>query len=127
MPIVEIGATVTAESKGGVKAQLTEDKSATVNYDMPDTVKGCLDKFGEAVVFSLIDSAVTLDVQALIRRHLLTGKTQKQIQEAVDTYKPGIATKGKSKVDKAGDLFDKMSPEERKAFLSMVKSKAAGK
>lgn len=96
------------------------DTSVTVNYDMPETLAGLVEKFGEdAVVGAAIDS-FTISLQALIRRHI--DKPQEEVQAIADAWVPGVrgpAVK-KTPLEKAKSALSQMSAEERAELLAAL-------
>lgn len=94
--------------------------SATVTYDFGDSLAEAVDRFGESVVFNRFKSAVTIDIQALIRRELTGEKpaSQDEIQEKVDEWKPGVQRSRKSKKDKALELLGAMSEDEKAEIMA---------
>ena len=117
-----------------IKARLKDQKEAvTVTYNFPDTLKGLTDKFGEAVIYGKAMDSLTIDVQALVRRHLVDrkdkdgkvvskAKTQAEIQALVSAWIPGVGAVRRSPAEKVGTLIAQMSPEEKAALLKQLKS-----
>lgn len=65
--------------------------SVTVNYDIPGTVHDAIAKYGESTVTDLVNRALTLGVQALVRVKMGKGETdQAALQAAVDNWTPGV-------------------------------------
>ncbi len=115
------------------KAGTTDDApSASVNYDFGENLTEAEELFGADVVFSRFVAAATVDIQALIRRHLKTpvdkdgkptgeAKTEKEIQELIAEYKPGTSTRTRvSASEKAARAIDKLSDEEKAALLESL-------
>lgn len=109
----------------------TDDGSptATVSFDFGDNLAEASDLFGDDVVYGRFVSAATVDVQALIRRHLSstdkdgnsTAKTEEEIQKIVAEYKPGTSTrKHLSATEKADRAIAKLTPEEKTALLESL-------
>ena len=102
--------------------------SASVTYDFGDNLDEAVSKFGADVVYARFKSASTVDLQALIRRHLDsdTPKSQAEIQELANAWKPGVQTKKrKSGAEKIQDLFGEMSEADRQAVLDALMASAA--
>lgn len=99
--------------------------SASVTYDFGDNLDEAVSKFGADVVYARFRSASTVDLQALIRRHLdsETPKTQAEIQELANQWKPGVQTKKrKSTQERIQDLFTEMSESDKQAVLEALMS-----
>ena len=102
--------------------------SATVLYDMGDTLEEAVDLFGADVVFKRFQAAVTIDIQALLRRGLTRvdkdkkpdPMSQEDLQALVDEWKPGVSKTRKSKSEKAIEAFQSLSDEERAALLEQL-------
>ena len=100
------------------------DRVATVNFDMPESVEALVEKFGADVIASKAIAALTIDLQALIRRSLEGGKTDAEIQDIVSNWKPGERiTIAKDPMAAALSLFKTKSPEEQEAFLAELRAR----
>jgi hypothetical protein len=111
----------------------TEDDapSATVRYDLGDSLDESVELFGAEVVYRRFVAAATIDIQAMIRRGLLreTGEgdakkpnpmTADELQEAVSAWKPGQTKPRKSKGEKALDAFNELSDDEKAELLKSL-------
>ena len=119
-----------------ISAKLKDSKEAiTVNYNFPSDLKGLTEKFGADVVYSKAIDSLTINVQSLVRRHLITKvdkdgktiskpKTQAEIQAIVSAWIPGVGAVRKTPVEKIGNLLSQMTPEEKKALLAQLSAKA---
>lgn len=109
-----------------------------VEYDFGDgSLKGLVARFGEDVVASRAKSALVIDLQALVRRHLdakeFKGSPEDvaKIKKAAAEWKPTVSNGvRRSAAEKIEDSVAKMSPEEQKALLAkltaQVKTGGAG-
>jgi len=108
----------------GARAGTEEDApSATVSYDFGDDLDGAVEKFGGDVIFSRFKAAATVDLQALIRRHLKgeNPKTEKEIQKLVSEWAPGVSTRTKkSPQQKAQEAVDALSDADKAALLESL-------
>lgn len=100
--------------------------SITVEFDLPTTLQGMVEKFGEDVVRSKAEDSIVIDVQALIRRKLDAkeekDRTPEAIQAAVNEYKPSAGTRvTRSAAEKVEDLAGKMTAEEKKALIAKLR------
>lgn len=105
-----------------------DSPSAEVEYDFGDNLAEAVALFGDDVVYSRFKAAAIVDLQALIRRHLdgEKPKTNEEIQALVTEWKPGVTKRvRKSTKEKAEELFDSMSDDEKKALLESLMNKAA--
>ena len=82
-----------------IKVKTTEHKGGVAfSYDIPDTLAGLVEKFGEATVAKYAGRGVLLAVQAYARQQLAAGKHPMDIKEAVRHWKPGTRKDATSKV-----------------------------
>lgn len=96
------------------------DRTVKVEYDMPDTLDGLVEKFGAEQVASAATDSFTIAIQALIRRNF--DKTQEEIQEAVNSWQPGVRSPASKKtpLEKAQAALRQMSAEDRAALLASL-------
>lgn len=96
------------------------EKSVTVNYDLPDTLAGLVEKFGEDAVLGAAQDAFTISIQSVIRRNF--DKSQEEIQAAVDGWVPGqrAAAVKKTPAEKAAAALKAMTPEARAELLAQL-------
>lgn len=104
--------------------------SATVEYDMPETLENAVKKFGEDVVYNKFVDAVTIDVQAGMRRQLVDktdkdgkvtspAKSQEEIQAWANEYRPSAGGGVRlTAVEKATNAIKSMTQEQRAALLA---------
>lgn len=123
-------------NKMEISAKVGKDGSgphAKINYNMPATLADAVTAFGEDVVYNKAIGAITIDIQAGMRRQLVDtvnkegkvttpAKSQDEIQAWADSYKPEGGTRGvkQSALEKATSAVEKMTPEERKALLAKL-------
>lgn len=106
---------VSATANKGAENEHTE----TVHFELGDTVSAITKQFGEEVCYNQLKSQLVVSLQGFMRSKM-NGKEQlrgKKLQEAVNSWKPGIRTPGKPASEKVKDLFAKLSPEEKKALM----------
>lgn len=99
--------------------------TVSVDYAIPDTVAGLVDKYGEEQVVSLAGRALVLQVQAMVRQKVATGANGDALQAAVDAWVPGVrgpATK-KSPYERAESALAHLSQDELAALLKEYKGK----
>ena len=88
-----------------------------------DTTSQLNSNFTEKVVAAHAKSSITVALQSFLRGLIKAKKTPAEIKKAVDEWKPGMRTPGKSRLEKAEDLLGTMTAEERKALLKTLQSK----
>ena len=102
---------------------------ATVNYDF----EKAWNEASEEIRKSPFRAAVTVTLQGTLRRHLVKGETEAQLQAIADAHKPGMVsrTRGKTKVEKVRDLYSGMTQIEKddmkKQLREMLAAERAGK
>lgn len=105
-----------------------EAKVVSVSYNIPETVAGLVEKYGDEQVAALAGRAITLAVQALVRQKIAAGSSAEEAQGAVNAWVPGVrgpVTK-KSPLERASAALSGMSPEDLAALLAKVKAAAKG-
>src|SRR5688572_1636236 len=116
--------------KSRLKTWPADKPSFEVNYDMPDTLSGLVEKFGEEVVAAKCIDSLVIDIQANVRRALAKegttdAMTPEAIKQKISEFKPSTSTSVRRiPVEKIGDLLGKMSAEEKKALLKQLKEAA---
>lgn len=108
-------ATINAKTK-------THPESVSVEYELPETLDGLVEKFGAEVVASAAQDAFTISIQALMRRNI--EKTGEELQEIVDAWVPGVRQAGvrKTPFEKATAALKGMSDEERAELLRRLQA-----
>lgn len=99
------------------------DKVVSVEYDMPDSLAGLTEKFGEEAVEKAARESFTISIQSVIRRHF--DKSQEEIEAAVNGWTPGTRAAGvrKTPLEKAKAALSSMSAEERAELLASLQTK----
>ena len=96
--------------------------SASVEFEFGDTLEASVSIFGEQRVHDHFVRNAKIALQGYIARLLKAGKSQAEITKSVaEEFKLDGRKPGKSKVDKAADLFAGMSEEEKAAFKKLLK------
>lgn len=97
-----------------------------INYDMPDSLSGLVDKFGEAAVAKAAEGAFVISLQALARRHI--EKSDAEIQELADSWNPNerSAPTKQSPFERAAGALGKLSAEEKAELLNKLKAQLGG-
>ena len=109
-----------------VKATKTGlDKEAIVNVDLGDNLQDAVAKFGEETVFSGFQAQAKIRAQSIIRDMMVEGKTNDEIQEFMNTWKPGITRERVSDPTAAFlNKFSGMTKEDQEKFLEQLIEKA---
>lgn len=107
-----------------VSAKTTQKPDpVTVEYDVPESLAGLSEAFGEDVIASASRGAIVISLQAFMRRLIEKEKTQEEIQAEVDTWKPDTRSVVKqSAFEKATSSIQKLSAEERSALLARLQA-----
>lgn len=99
-----------------------------VEFDFGDgSLKGLVSKFGEDVVYSRAMSALVIDLQALMRRHIESKEySLDKLKKAVAEWKPTVVTAiRRTAAERIEDTVAKMTPEQRAELLKKLQSGAA--
>lgn len=97
----------------------------TVQFDLPQDLKGLVALYGEEVVYNKAASAVVIDLQAVLRRNI--DKSQEELQQVANSWKPGVRAPAvkQSAFEKATAAIGAITdPEERKALLKKLRELA---
>ena len=96
--------------------------SCTVRYDLGDNLQEAIDKFGEGVVYKRFEQSLTIEIQAIMRRHMSgeKPKTEAEIQALVDEFSPGLQRQRKSGKEKALELLECLSEADREEILKSL-------
>jgi len=102
-----------------------DESTVVCTYDVGSNLQDALQKWGEDVVFyNFVIGAKTSKRNKLFS--LTHGKEPKSAEEALlalEDWVPSVGqVKGKDKADKAMELFNSMTDEERQAFLDSLNS-----
>lgn len=113
---------MTAET---VNAQTTEGAAVTFTYDFGDNPAEANELFGEEVTWAFTKRGLVIAAQGYARGLLKSNKSVEEIQEAFNSWKPGVPRAKVDPVDKARDIWGKMSAEDRAALLREFQGEAA--
>lgn len=103
--------------------------TVTVNYDLPTSVQGAIEKFGEDTVHDLITRSLTLGVQALVRVKMGKGTTdQAELQAAVSGWVPGVRgpVTRQTPLERATSALKSLDPAALAELLAKVKAAQKG-
>jgi len=101
---------------------------ADISEKLFDTIEEYIEEYGEEKVKNLIDRMVTTDLRNGIRAKLEAGASEEDfdpstILDWVAEWSPGTRKAAKSAEEKAMDLFESLSPEEKLAALQKMQEK----
>lgn len=129
---------VTASTtKAGADGKKVKDQSVEVDVNIPDTLAGLVEQFGEAVVASAAIDAIVISAQAQMRRLMVPAMSKdgkvtreaqsaEQIQAHMDTWRPDAkSVTRQSAFEKASGSISKLTPEERTALLKKLQEEMA--
>lgn len=95
------------------------DREVMVYVDLGDGLEDAVQKFGADVVFSNFQAQAKIRVQAIIRDLMTEGKTDEEIQDFMNSWKPGVTRE--RNIDPLAAFVNKfktMTAEEQEAKLA---------
>lgn len=105
------------DSEGKLTGE-TEEREGSVEYDFGDNLDEAAERFGAEAVFNQYKQAAVISLQSRMRSALSQGKTDDELQEVADNWKPGARqVTRKSPSEKLADLFKGKTPEEIQTLL----------
>lgn len=111
MAVQQISAKVTSGSRSG--------EVFTANKELPETLEEAVKMYTEEVVFSNVMSSIVIALQGYMRTQIKKDNaTAQTIQEAVDSWKPGIKVRGRTPLEKAQAILAGLSAEDRAELLA---------
>lgn len=117
---MEIKASLTKLNEEGKREP---SKTCTAEVNIPDTLSGKVDLFGEEVVDGAAEDSLVISVQALMRRMMQAGKSDEEVQKAVSEWKPEVRTViRQSAFEKASGAIGKLTAEERAELLKKLQA-----
>jgi len=100
------------------EGNITGENSGELDFNFGENLREAVKLYGEDVVFNNYKQAATIAMQGNMRRHLASGKTQKELAEAMKDWKPGTVSRTKkSAAEKLQDMLKGMTPEQVAATL----------
>jgi hypothetical protein len=114
---------------GKVKVLDAEGKEVRMKtefqYDFGANLSEATAKYGESVVFNLYKAKAVIQVQDLARNALVAGKSSSEAAELATKHKLGESTAvTKDLVSVSLNALEKMTAEERSAFIKTLMAKA---
>jgi hypothetical protein len=103
-------------------------RKCMVNYDFGEDVNEAVEKFGAEVVHTNFIAQAKVRAQAIMRDLMEKGKTDEEIQNEINAWKPGIQRA--RTVDALATVqtkFNTMSDEEKAAFIADLQAGLLGK
>jgi hypothetical protein len=101
-----------------------EARKVVVEYPIGETLRENVKNFGEDLINGLFVARAKVKVQDIVRPMLKAGKTDKEIQDAVNALKLNERrVTRKSAKEKALDLWNAMSEEEKAEFKRQLTAK----
>jgi hypothetical protein len=94
----------------------------SVNINMAETLDELVEQFGEQAVFTNARSNIVVGLQGFVRSKVgaKVPVTGKDLQTAVDEWKPGERAQGVSKVEKLKERFAGLSEADKAALLESL-------
>lgn len=101
--------------------------TVTVNYDLPTSTEAAVAKYGEETVLDLVNRALTLGVQALVRVQLGKEEGTKDpaaLQSLVDNWVPGVRgpVTRQTPLERASSAISKLDPSALAELLAKIKA-----
>jgi hypothetical protein len=106
-----------------IEAKTKEGKGVSFEFNLPETLQGLLDKYGEEQVYNLAQRSAVIAVQALARQHI--DKNAEEIEKLANEWQPGVRgpRTSKSPLERAAAALDGMDADAIAALLAKVKEK----
>jgi len=95
--------------------------SAQCQYEMPDDLPSCIEKFGGDVVYSHVRRSLIIALQASMRIWMDAGKSPEEIQAMASEWMPGLKKATRTPLERAREELAKMSPADRKALAAELR------
>lgn len=114
--------TIKAKDGRGEKAT----KSIAIDVNVPETLDELVAAYGAEVVAALASKRVVADLQAIMRAGLAEGKSDEDINGAVNSYKPSTTRRARTSVSPYDKLMadiqnGKLSPEQLAALKTVLR------
>jgi len=102
-----------------VTAKLKDGPERKVEYRDLDAadIHQLLETFGEDAVFNHAKRSFVVALQSFMRTQIEAGKSDEEMQAAVEEWKPGVKRPGKSTQERVNELLSKLDPAARDALL----------
>jgi hypothetical protein len=98
-------------------------QTLTAEYNFGSSLSEATEMFGEDIVLAHFAAHAVVSLQSRMRS---AAKQGLDVQDSVDTWKPGQVTRrGKSPVEKALGAFEKMDEAQQQAFIEQLKEAAS--
>ena len=107
-----------------VTSRATPGVSLVLNADVPETLQGMVDKYGEDAVYHMAESSATIALQNIGRKFIGEENAHEKAQAAVNDWQPGTRTRGprKSALERATESLSGLSAEQLRELLAKVKA-----
>jgi hypothetical protein len=103
------------------------ERTGTFTVSMPASLAEALEHWGEDIVFSFVQSRADAAIGSFVRGLLEGGKSDLDIQAAVDGWKPGArAARGEGITSKVNSLVkhaDKLSDEDLASLMAILSAR----
>lgn len=114
------------------KTELVKTKTADLpelscEFTVPETLDEANSLWGDEVVLNKAIAQVRINFQAAVREKMTpdkegNAKSEAEIKKEMAEWVPGVRAPAKSTVEKADDLFSKMTPEEKQDAFARLKA-----
>jgi hypothetical protein len=112
---IEISTKISAD-----KSEDGQERTFTGVYEIPTTTQGAVDRYGEEVVYDLVEKGLIHRARAIARSGLEKGADPAEIQKNLDAHEPGARrSRGAAKKPQTlAEMVEGLSPEEIRAKLA---------
>ena len=122
---MQISAKTRIKSGEGEHA-VENEVEVTIEYDLPESIEGLIEKFGQPVIVAQARAALVISLQAAIRRLITQGKSPDDIEKELAAWRPDIRPRvTRSALEKATSSLDKLTPEQRRELLAKLREDVA--
>ena len=122
---MQVSAKTKVKSGEGEHA-VENEVEVTIEYDMPESIEGLIEKFGQPVIVAQTRAALVISLQAAIRRLVTKGKSPDDIEKELAAWRPDVrSVVRRSTMEKVTSSLDKLTPEQRRELLAKLREDVA--
>lgn len=98
------------------------DREHIAEFDFGTDLKEAVEKYGEEVIFSSYKRSQVIAFQNAVRRMLDAGKTNEEIDQTMESWKPGVAMERTSDpIAALMSKWSKLTDEQKAEIISKLK------
>jgi hypothetical protein len=99
--------------------KLTPPRGCSCSFDLGENLDQLVSMYGAAAVYASAVDDLTVSVQSLMRRGMKAGKTDDEIQELINTFRPGTSVRIAGDPLKAASVeFDKLDAAAQDKYIA---------